>query len=135
MTHDKMAELLRERDAKGTSPVRRWEIGQELLKALPVLLEQHAKMAVEFDWLGNAATKNERFIDQMLGRALGYPEIEDEHGGISICTGDNTSESLAMEAAERIFKLTADNAKLAAELEKRRAVEAREWGDGRQWAE
>ncbi len=44
-------------------------------------------------------------IQQILGKALGYPVLEGiEHGptGEDVIVGDHTAESLAMEAAERI---------------------------------
>jgi hypothetical protein len=57
----------------------------------------------------NAGIKNEHEIEQILGKALGYPWFKDdqknfpgateEHG---VCVGEHVAVTLAMEAAERI---------------------------------
>lgn len=45
-------------------------------------------------------------IDQILGKALGYPNLPpDWDAGDDVCTGDNVPESLAMEAADEITRL------------------------------
>lgn len=50
-------------------------------------------------------TKERDEIDQILGKALGYPECFPEVSNIDdtrVCTGEHTVVTLAMEAADRI---------------------------------
>ena len=49
-------------------------------------------------------------VDQMLGKALGYPSAGPEVGGdhSTVCTGDHTPSSLATEAANAIAVLRAE---------------------------
>jgi len=50
--------------------------------------------------------RSDHEIDQILGKALGYPTYPDDwNAGDSVCTGDHVPASLAMEAAQRIRDL------------------------------
>jgi len=62
-----------------------------------------------------ACRKNDNDIEQVLGRALGYPRYCDDQINFpgstdadGVCVGDQVAASLAMQAADRIKALTAE---------------------------
>jgi hypothetical protein len=66
----------------------------------------------EIDRLRSACAKENEFICQVLGQALGYPWFKDDQGNFpgateshGVCVGDHVAATLAMEAADRIRKL------------------------------
>ena len=62
-----------------------------------------------------ACQKNDNDIEQVLGRALGYPRYCDDQINFpgstdadGVCVGDQVAASLALQAADRIKALTAE---------------------------
>lgn len=64
-------------------------------------------------------------IEQVLGKALGYPEaypdVSDVDDG-SVCVGEHIIETLAAEAAKKIIALKDENQKLKEEVERLRSM-------------
>lgn len=65
---------------------------------IQALEEKTARMLKEFEE-----------VDQILGKALGYPLFKDDQanfpGATGVCVGEHVTVTLAMEAAELIAKL------------------------------
>lgn len=82
---------------------------EKLAKAKRIVRELEEKLAL----LRTGAIQNENTIQQILGKALGYPWYKDdpknfpdateEHG---VCVGEHVAASLAAEAADKIRDLT-----------------------------
>jgi hypothetical protein len=63
--------------------------------------------------LRNRVIADEQEIEQILGKALGYPWYKDDQKNFpgtteadGVCIGDHVAVTIAMEAADRITKLT-----------------------------
>lgn len=86
------------------------------------LQEQETEVAAlkaEHDRLLRAMRTEEDEIEQVLGKALGYPWFKDDQANFpgatednGVCIGDDVAESLAMAAARRITTLTAAQARV-----------------------
>ncbi len=63
-------------------------------------------------------------VEQVLGKALGYPWFKDDQKNFpgateenGVCIGDNVPSTIAMQAASRLASLEADNRRLREALE------------------
>jgi hypothetical protein len=98
-------------DAKYSSEIL---IGVEAGKVLRLLDDLETSRS-EGDRLEDAMIQQSYEIEQMLGKALGYPKYRDDPKNFpgvtddSVCVGDNTPESLAMEGAARLKKAEKDH--------------------------
>lgn len=85
-----------------------------------------------------ACRKNDNDIEQVLGRALGYPRYCDDQINFpgstdadGVCVGDQVAASLAMQAADRIKALTAELEAMTARKDSWRRAALywrKEWG-------
>jgi hypothetical protein len=76
-----------------------------------------------------AFVRNEEDICQVLGSALGYPRYADDPAAFpgateadGVCVGERVAASLAMEAADRIRALEAENEQLREQVDRERAM-------------
>jgi hypothetical protein len=85
---------------------------QQLEKALDIQEKRALDAERELARLRTACMEADNNVEQVLGKALGYPWYKDdqanfagatEHDGV--CTGDHTTESIASEAARKIADL------------------------------
>jgi hypothetical protein len=85
---------------------------QQLEKALDIQEKRALDAERELARLRTACMEADNNVEQVLGKALGYPWYKDdqanfagatEHDGV--CTGDHTTESIASEAARKIAGL------------------------------
>ena len=78
-------------------------------------LDRIAKLEAECKCLRQELTKQSHEVEQILGKALGYPsgypDVSEVDDG-SVCVMDHTPETLAMEAARVIVTLKAEVARL-----------------------
>jgi hypothetical protein len=84
----------------------------------------------------NAGIKNEYEIEQILGKALGYPWFKDdqknfpgateEHG---VCVGEHVAVTLAMEAAAKITELTKERDEALARPSQHEGAHATCWAE------
>lgn len=78
-----------------------------LMRELAASRREYAAMASERDHYKRAACTIEHEVEQILGKALGYPVMgpelfEDGKPNGDVCVGDHVAQSLAAEAAQRI---------------------------------
>lgn len=73
------------------------------------LLQDRATMLAEIARLWKAHTETCRYIEQTLGKALGYPRFCDDQKTFpdstpddGVCIFDHTAETLALEAANKL---------------------------------
>lgn len=84
---------------------------------LPVALAALDSLTADLTRWKNACLGTQHEVEQILGRALGYPKYpEDWYAGDDACVGDHVPESLASEAASR---LVAAETRLAAAQQER----------------
>jgi uncharacterized small protein (DUF1192 family) len=107
------------------------ELGREVARRWRVLNDGIERLEAENARIKSAWSAQDAELDQILGRACGYPRYADDPRnfpgatGDDVCTGCHVPVTLAMEAAGRIAaltaeveRLTADNARLVREKER-----------------
>ena len=71
-------------------------------------------LTAERDRYKHAAITTEHEVEQILGKALGYPVYgPDMGGGPDVCVGDHVASSLASQAVDRLTHLTAERDQVA----------------------
>ncbi len=90
------------------------------------------ELEFEHERLRQAAAETGEAVEQTLGKALGYPWYKDDPVNFpeateadGVCVGEHVPESIALEAAQRILKLEAENAHLADAVRRADTWEAR----------
>lgn len=91
-------------------PGEEYSITEEMKESHARLIAQAPEMQEEIIRLREQvdAMARERYeIDQILGKALGYPEYTEDFGAPKgdVCTGEHVPVTLAREAAKRIEEL------------------------------
>lgn len=85
---------------------------------LTALRQQLAEARAEVDRLRQACVKQQHDIQQVLGKALGYPAFPQEfNAGNQVCVGDHIAETLADEAANKLAAQSAEVERLRERLE------------------
>lgn len=106
-------------------------------RAVARLRQERDRAVVEADRLRAAVIEAEHELQQVLGRALGYPWYKDDPENFpgateadGVCPGDHTGASLAAEAAARLAKVEAERDTLRDRLTEYERPE--KWPEGSQ---
>ena len=101
-----------------------FELMQNELKEMAKKAAKGAEQAAEWLEQRRRGMRDEREIQQSLGKVLGYPWFEDDQENFpgatekeGVCVGDQVGTTIAAEAAKRIERLEAMNETLRAENE------------------
>lgn len=94
--------------------------------------DQVSQVLKELEDLVDAVWRQDREIEQILGKALGYPRYCDDQASFpgsteadGVCVGEHTPASLASEAADKISCLELKCHNLTAELKRFEIQEAK----------